>query len=413
MAVTWKKGTHPNLITEQLEKIKIIDKDGKISFQGFDFNIFTTLIYNILDFSDEISEIDARNIVTRSVFNTASKKEITPKNLCYEINKLERHFWSLPLKRLVLVSKISISQMIKLNCIHIGNNRIIFNNFLPDKFNTKSRNELIDGASKSTPAKLPTNYSSLRVYVSSRSYQDAANQALDNINFIRGIWNWVLNCSFTFRKTYSGKPEPINKIILGPIHTLHFPDGKLAAPNQWWYEASYWSPVKPFYPNKRELGILYNTQNNIRKRINRLNYSKDIQSTLIRYASALDERDMTSAYVKLWGILEFLTNSNNYETLTRRVSRLYQEYEFHKQVLDILRSFRNSYVHSGQETNEIETYLIRLKNYVDSIIRFHILNEFHFNSIEKVAEFLDLPINEKEFKYKFNLYNYAKRFRHY
>lgn len=413
MAIFWQKDKNPNLITERLESIKKEGKDGKYNFTGFDFTIYSTLLYNILCFPPEVSEIDARELITKSIFATVKKKDVTPKNLLFEINRNYENFLSLPQNRYVLVSSISISKFTKFNRIHIGNDRIIFENYLSKKFDTISREKTIEKAINLTCSKFPTDYSYVRIFVSSRSKNDAGIKALNNINFIRGIWNWILNGSPSFRKTFIGDPKPVNRIVLGPIHTLHNYDGKQMDGDEWWYEPNYLGPIKPFKPDEGLLQKLQDSQIRIRRKIKKLKYADDLRDALIRYSIALDDRDMFSAYLQLWGVLEFLTGSSKYNNLEKRVSSLYKSRDYHRQVLKILKEFRNSYVHAGKESNEIESYLFHLKNYVNLIIHFHITNTFHFDSINDFAEFLDLPSSEKEFKYKLKLYNYAKRIRNY
>jgi hypothetical protein len=416
MTITWKQNTNPNLITDQLENAKIITKDGNLSFKAFDYDIYSTLLFNILEFPIHISEADAREMISNSIRNHNPTVRITPQSVKDRLNNQEGKFSSLPYKRYVLASKISINPIIKLERIYLGNKQIFVEQNLPSQFNQKPREELLKNASAYVYGEFPKNYSQIRIYVSSQSIYDAADRALESCDFLRGIWNWVINRTFTFRKTLGGNLKPINKIILGPIHTLHYTDGNLIKENIWWYEPGYQGAITPYNPDQENLNVLMKSQVNIRKSINKLHYSNDLTSAFIRYARALDSKDYLSSFLKLWGILEFLTNTHNEpgrDVTVRRVASLYEEREFHVQILKILKEFRNSYVHSGKESNELEFYLVRLKNYVDTMLHFHVTNKFHFASIEKASEFLDITTNKDVFSYQLKLYNYAKKFRHF
>jgi len=124
----------------------------------------------------------------------------------------------------------------------------------------------------------------------------------------------------------------------------------------------------------------------------------DMESAIIRYTRAFDERDMNTAYMKLWGVLEFLTGTSKNQgyVTAKRVASLYKFRDFHLVALKILKEFRNSYIHHGKEMNDLGVYLNQLKNYVETLIHFHTTNQFNFKSIAKVAEFFDLPVNEAE-----------------
>ena len=415
MTVEWKDKNSAKIIIEEIEKLRTIDESGKVRFQGLIFYTLKTLIYNFLNFSQEISEVDARFIVNKGIFNTGSTGEITLDNLIKEMNELEKNFLSIPKQRYVLVTSISINQTVNMRRINIDNNRIVIERTLHKRFHTSERNDLINLASKSIIGNLPTDYSYVRIFGTSRSVYGAANQAIDILNFFRGIWNYSVNRSFSFRRTFGGKPSPINRIVLGPIHTLHNYDGSLAVKNQWWYDPGYYGPIKPYFPNEKDFSTLMKAQQYMRKRISNLNYSKDIVSGIVRYCKALDERDMTSSFLKLWGVLEFLTSTTrtSYDVTIKRTASIYQKRDFHLQVLKVIRDYRNSYVHSDEETEEVETYLIQLKNYVESLIHFHLTNGHNFFSLSDSADFFDLPVYEKDLLKKLKLLKYAVKFRHY
>ena len=414
MTIKCNNEMYLNLTTKQLEKIKTLSEEGKVSFELFNFDIITTFLYNCFTFPNYVSEYDARDIISKSIYKIA-KEEISQQKLIEEIESQLNQFLSRPIQRYALVALISLSKFQNLNNIYLDNCRLIFENYLSLRFNNQDRKKLLSDAARSTPAEIPDDYSFVRVFVSSRSVFDAANKALENLDIIRGIWNYIINRSFSYRKSFIGKPDPINKIILGPIHTLHDLEGNLAC-DKWWYEPNYFGQIKTYNPSKNELNKLKKSEKFVRMRLKNLNYRDEIESAFIRYSKALDERDITSAFLKLWGVLEALTSTTkgtNYEVTAKRVASLYQERDFHYHKLNILKEYRNSYVHSGEEPNEQETYLIQLKNYVESLFQFHLTNKLNFSSIQRAAEFFDITANKKELNYKIRLLNNAKKFRNY
>lgn len=80
---------------------------------------------------------------------------------------------------------------------------------------------------------LPSFYEPVSVLVSARTTNEAGALALDQLDLVRGIWNFRKNRGTWIRKS-SGTRSPVNSIILGPIHTLHTPSGALAT-ESWWY----------------------------------------------------------------------------------------------------------------------------------------------------------------------------------
>ncbi len=130
------------------------------------------------------------------------------------------------------------------------------------------------------------------------------------------------------------------------------------------------------------------------------------------YVKALDQRDFNSTFLSLWSLLERLTNTllDNYKVTVRRAVFLFKDREFHRQILNHLRSYRNRAVHAGEKTDEIEAPVFQLKFYVEQLIFFHIYNTLGFLSMREAAEFLDLPPDASVLKGKIKLFQKAVRF---
>ncbi len=69
-------------------------------------------------------------------------------------------------------------------------------------------------------------YSPVRVSVRARSEHEAYEKATGALDLLRGIWNLRLNSA---ARSSSGKRKPVNVLQLGPLHSLHEPNGELAS----------------------------------------------------------------------------------------------------------------------------------------------------------------------------------------
>lgn len=423
MSVTWNnKEYQPEKVIEKVEAARKTGSDGKkVQFIGWGFQEFAALIYSMLEFSNEIPEIDARGFVSKAIFNAGAKGEITKKSLIAEINKLEKTYLSLPIEKYSLASSISLSSSWAINKIKTANSTIFIERSLPAKFE-KERESLLKNADNSIFASRPTNYLGVRVVVSAKSIYHAAEQALDVLDFNRGVWNWLLNRRYTRRMSWAGKSEPVNNILLGPIHTLHKPNGKLATTEVWWYEPNYLGAIKLYSPRQGEMEKIGKSFEYVKKIFKKHKYQQIIQNAFIRYTRSLDERDWATAFIKLWGILELLTDTGkaNCNETIKRVAFLYQDREYTCQVLQHLRKYRNSSVHFDKGNSEIEVYMYQLKNYVEALLDFHLINKFGFGTIQEAADFLSLPYEEKtllnqekEFSEKIKKRKLARKFRGY
>ncbi|GAH63122.1 unnamed protein product, partial [marine sediment metagenome] len=260
-----------------------------------------------------------------------AKGKITAERLLSEIRNLESKYLRRPLQRYNLVTSISVNRVCKLKRKKVYGCTISFCSFLPKVYD-EAISEIIEHVRYSIAGKIRTNYMYVKVSVSAKSHDEAANKALDALDLIRGIWNFFENRKQGIRIS-SGKRYPVNKYILGPLHTLHKPDGKLATEN-WWYNLEYVYQIRPYDPS-RVIGKLYKFESSVRKLIQKSKYSSEIDTAILRYTRALDLTNWEDAFLRLWSVLEYLTGMNRndrYEVIVKRAAFVFGGEKYARQV---------------------------------------------------------------------------------
>ena len=409
-AVSWNKEYTPDLIATRIEKCKRIDAEGRVAFAGFESNELTILLYSALEFPASIPEVEARGIVTQATFNVGAKRAISANSLLGEINRLTGDSLNRPLKPYVLISSISTDKHAYLPRVRINGASIAFVEQVPECYRAEIPERLFRRFDDYLFAKPPTNYQPLMARVSARSIYQAVDSALDAIDLVRGIWNWFLNRGHHIRIS-SGPYKPVNELILGPIHTLHEPQGKLAI-ESFWFEFSYRSPVK-LRDLRPEIAKMNTFSKVVRHKLRSSKYRQDLEGAIIRYCRALDERDWNTSFLKLWSVLELLTNTAKLSnTITaKRAAFVFSDHEYQLQVLNHLRSYRNRAVHAGISTQEIESHLYQLKYCTEALLEFHLGNKFGFASLEEAGNFLQLPADSKTLKHRAMVAQLALKYR--
>lgn len=238
-------------------------------------------------------------------------------------------------------------------------------------------------------------------HVADKTDHEAVEKMLDAIDFLRGIWNLHLNKSMVL--SFGGSKKPINQITLGALHTLHDKKGKNVS-DTFWYEPDYYKDHSKVDFSKNSYKTLEFTKN-VRKALRKNAYGKDVEFAIIRYVRALDSQDYNAVFIKLWSVLEGLTNTlkDSYDRTIRRAAFHYADREYNKQVLEHLRQYRNKSVHLGVGESDIDTHVYQLKSYVEQLLRFHIGNHFKFESMEEAAEFMDLQPDMEALKKQIEL----------
>lgn len=409
MCAKWLKEYDPEHLAVRLEKSKSTGQDGRVSFNGFGFTEYIVVLNSMVSLDVTITEFEKNNIVRNAAFSLAKKEKITSSGLLKEISDFEKEYLRQKPQNFILVSTLSINRHCKLKRIHINGTTITFHSTLQKQFAKEIENKIKMPASFTITGEYPKDYIFLKTSVKAKSYSQAVSIAIDSIDIIRGIWNLFYNRG-QFRIS-SGRKEPVNNVVFGPLHTIHFPDGKLAT-EVWFYETGYLGPLKPF-DMKNKLDKLYKFQNNARKLLNKNKFENQVEAALKKYAQALDIQDLESSYLKLWGLLEYLTNTNENEShkdTVKRTSFFFQEREYAKQVLNHLRDHRNRSVHTGESNQNIETLLYQLKNFVEVVLEFQIANRFNFSSREELTQFMNLSEDHAELKRRKTMISHALTF---
>lgn len=405
----WKSDYNPHEVAKALEKAKSVDKNGKVRFQGFAYYDYAVVLNSMVSLNKEIPLLEKRRVISKAISQAGAKGKITTERLLSEIRNLESKYLRRPLQRYNLVTSISVNRLCNLKRKKVCGCTISFCPFLP-KIYGEGISKIIQHARHSITGEVPTNYMYVKVSVSAKSYDEAANKALDALDLIRGIWNFFENRKHGMRIS-SGKRNPVNKYILGPLHTLHKPNGKLAT-ESWWYDLEYVYQIRPYDPS-RVIGKLYKFESSVRKLIQKSKYSSDIDTAILRYTRALDLTNWEDAFLRLWSVLEHLTGtspSDKYKVTVRRAAFVFGGEKYARQVLTHLRDYRNRAVHSGSENHDIGAYMYQLKRFVEALMEFHLGNKYGFKSLADASRVLDLPCDRQELRKKRKTLAYAERF---
>ena len=291
------------LLAKRLEEVKQVDRTTNgVSFSGFETDNVITVLHSSVNFTREVPETEQRKIIWRSAFAVAEAGTITKDALIKEIDKRERACALRPERRFVLTTSLSVrppsplpGQPIAPENTAISGHRITFGQ-LPRRFqreHQKSRDVATNVVLGELPPWTPSlrAYLPVRVSVRARMDSEAYESALDALNLLRGIWNLYFNSRTPLRSS-SGRRQPVNNLVLGPIHSLHEPSGKLAT-DMYWYEADYVGPRSTFTMDLRhDWRRLREFEKLVRRYLARGAYREDIESAIRRYAKILDSREL-------------------------------------------------------------------------------------------------------------------------
>lgn len=396
-------------IARRIEEARTSRTGEPVAFDGMAIHDIYSVLESSLEFHPEVPDADKHDLVRKGVGLAAKDSEVKEEALLKQWNKLERDYLSVRPKDFVLATSVSIVYFDELKRARVNNSSISFSRHLPNNY---KRDELHERIKEVANMENFGRFTHVRVRVKARTNAAAVNEALYNLDYLRGIWNYLVNRRTRVQFLYGSHPQPINRIVLGPIHTLHFLNGKLAT-EEFWYQSRDLQ-----YDKLYKLALIWKDFSNqvrkIRGLVADLPYSRQIIGWFIRYVRALDSSDPDIAFNKLWAVLEQLSNSpGKYEQLVRRVLFLVDndERDYVSLVLEHLRDVRNGLVHDDRSRIDLRVYIYQLKWFIEQAFSFHLRVGGTFKSLAEASEFLDLPYNTDILREKAALYQKALRFK--
>lgn len=404
MRVQWKKKKYlkPDVVLKKIDSIKTVS-DGKISYSGFEYHDAMATLQSMVKFPASTSGLNKESIVSKAVSNIAKVYDLNEQKVIDEINNVVKNELSRREYKYHVLTTISLKPPYPAKNIKIETCRIrIFENSYPKKYS--GREELIRGNRVVTDG-TPSGYAKVIVSLKAKSERDAATRALRVLDIQRAIWSLFGNSSM---EIVGQEWEPINKIRLGGAHSIHKENGNLAT-ELFWYEPNF-VKARPFASQK--IDIYKRNSKWVMEQLNKSPYQKLLKESLLRYVRALDERDQNVALIRLWGALESLTapSEANYDMVTRRCSFLFAERDYHKQVLEHLREYRNSNIHAGDQSERAKSNCFQLQFYYYHLLLFHVRNSEKFKSLDEANNFLDLPTEKTALENRKRLIEKAIKF---
>lgn len=345
---------------------------------------------------NELSPTDTRAIINQAIssaiLDAGGKKAILPETFCTLANGLAAKFFRQPLVDFLYATTLSVASF-PTESIVIDNCKI--SDLANQPFRLQYPKSLGDYTTDGRFNRHieSTQYRRVVVETSGRTASEAESKASDVVNLLRGLWTlfvirgrWSMHFGLTPYK-------PLGIIHVGPIQTIHKPDGSLAIEN-YWYAPDYLCDQSLFTP-KEGWRQLEEFSSWACQQIEKHKYRRELRQLLVQYANALSQTDPNTAFLQLWCILERITDTvgGKYDETIERVIWPYVDLLLMKEQLGHLRFRRNQYVHSAKSEDEIDQTANMARLFVETHLLRLICNNFKVESISEYGRYLSLPTN--------------------
>lgn len=380
-----KKGYNLQVVLDKLGDVVKITEDGGLSYTGFEVMEYKRLLSKLILFPKSVIHINKDSVTSVALKNCISTNDLTEQNFIKELQSELKVKLAIPDKTYYVLTTIN------LNCESLSTNvwkifdcevKLIkdgFHSFFEgrDKVIEKLNRELIKDST-------PFNYTRVEIKVKSRSKNEASRRGLDALNLFRALVCIQMN---NINMLAGNSYQPINKIRLGKIHTLHDEDGTAFD-----YPVHFEPKFKMGTLEKPKDSVIF--ERNIHYYLESIlasNFSQDIEKTLLRYVDALDEYDNNVAVTKLWGALESLVvkEQTNCELMPTRIAARYEDFQFTKQLVMHIKDYRNELIHEGFGDDDSIHRAYHLQRFLSDMLTFYISKNFAFSTLDEANGLLD------------------------
>ncbi len=374
-----------------------------MSFSGFVVEEYLPALQSMLEFSEVAIELGPSTLVWRGLIRVREK--LTPQSFLKAITREIEEQLASKEQIFNFLTSVSMERPKANQCLQINGAKlhILFGNY-PARYN--SRYDLLKKYGNNI-ATNPESYCKVIIEVKAKSPSSAVNRAFKSLDLQRAFWCLMGNSRL---KITFGKPslEPINVVRVGREHTLHFSNGEPAFDGIW-FEPEF-AEASPFRIEKPRISTLKSRL--AIKQISESAFGEQLTSSLIKYVRALDHIDANTAFLRLWGAIEGLTSPGqaDYDKVVRRCAFLFKDSDFHRQILEHLREFRNENIHKGEYSENARIHCFQLQYYYVNLIWFHIHNAKFFKSLNEANTFLDSSTDRNFLKRKIQLARKALHF---
>jgi hypothetical protein len=377
-----------------------------VAFRGNELELAISILDSAVKLKPGIPEADYRVLIRGGLLAAFGEAKPNPTTLEEYLGRFEAEYLKKPEQKYILATSMGITNYYGEKTKLINGVGISLRDVLPRRFDRTPINEDV----QKIVGDVPLNTVQLLATVSARTPSAAFESVQKSVDLLRGLWNYILISPTITVWRYGGPPEPINRILPGVLHTLHKPNGTLAAGGVW-YEPEVIKTNRVYTADGQWL-VVQKKANKLFARLRSIKYGADLEIAIVRYTRALDSTDYDASFSRLWSVLEYLTgNPRNYDDVIKRVGFLMadSERELIQLLLQHLRDVRNGFVHANETRSNIESYLYQLKLMTERLIRFHLKDGPRFSCRAEAIEFLDTPIDKAILMKKLRHYRTALR----
>ena len=371
----------------ELNTMRFKDIDGCVKYRGLGFDLwYTSLIVNMEINRDIPKEYVKKRLVKK--LSDPSVSTLTPAYIYEKTEEIVTEYQQFRRRKFVLATDIQLPSEFPYKRISILDNIIKFGGASdPEYYQRTIDHHILE--------KLPppdSNFRRVRAYITARGEEEAFQNGLNTLNVFRALFNlFISNQSVTILESeLSFKPQCY--ACNGPYYFLEQVDGE--SDTKIYFQSEFRSEVRKLNNIATKLSDPSKLRSFFRKAKRSVGQVEEMSYILDRYITVLDSRSYDDAFLRLWSVLELVTNTSgagfSHEKTVKRASAIYQDRKKAEYLLNSMKYIRNQFVHNNLSQDISSLIMGQLKNTVENHILELLGSIVNVTRLEDYGKFLDL-----------------------
>lgn len=387
MCAKWVGGKIPKKQLEFINKKRFLNKDGKISINGWMGSLPSSVVHTHIEWEEELPALLKDAYIGRCFFYyDGKKKQLTAQDILGYLTKKEKAYQKHNLEEYHLLTYLNVYGTPPIKQLKFNNCEF---KFLPKNIKKYDNNEQFKRLKSLFKNEKLTLGWPILVTCKSKSAIEALDITVQHLDSLLGIWDWLRRGADFYGETYGGIHHYL-PLQSGPIKTIHDTKGMIKS------EYSYYSDSLFVFDKKvkwdENIALFKKNTLFLVRKISNHPMRDDLINIFGRFSRILEFNDKETIFLGMWGLIEYMVGSpKGSDVISKRVSSLFQESEFVREKMGHLAKRRHRLIHRDELTfTDINALIYQSRQFVHVLIKKIMFNEFNCQSMDEFGEFLEM-----------------------
>lgn len=375
----------------------IVNEDGSVSYEMWDFDHFLEILPDAFDLSSKLTARQKRKVVGKALMDCRKANEKSEDALLKKVEKFAKEKLSKPFKRFTMWMKFRATEMAFEKGFKFKWDGVNFRSAsnLPNYL--QLQDYFLSGHGQVEPDS-PAFFGYLILSTMARDEDSAADKMFDALHVFYGLFN--VHATWGQHSFHTGLHWTDGPLWLGPFQFV-FDGHKFLGTDHLWYNPDYLSEAWTRSPLSMKKVLKWMPK--VKEALAALE-AHPLRTVLVRSLTLMQDgfaaRDGSHRHLRYWSALEQLygedPNDRNQKNIIKRATFVEKSPNVERWRLSHAAKIRNDHVHAGEGINDKDASTQFLRQLMCRHLLHVILHRGDLANHRQWLELVDLPPTKKE-----------------